>query len=84
MENETIEETGEYLEQIDATTSENKVLRQSKRGNFFKECSLDFINVKKLVENIDIEGDMENQLYSSEFTAYLLNNWAGLAFFWTV
>ena len=29
MENETIEETGEYLEQIDATTSEAKVLQQS-------------------------------------------------------
>ena len=84
MENETIEETGEYLEQIDATTSESKVLQQSKRSNFFKECSLDFINVKKLVENIDIEGDMENQLYSPEFTAYLLNNWAGLACFSTV
>ena len=82
MDNETIQETGEYLEQIDATTSEDKVLQQSKRSKFFRECSLDFINVKKLVENIDIEGGMENQLYSPEFSAYLLNNWTGLASFW--
>ena len=74
MENETIEETGEHLEQIDATTSDDKVLQQSKRSKFFKECSLDFINVKKFVENIDIERGMENQLYSPEFFAYLLNN----------
>ena len=26
---------------------------------------------------------MENQLYSPEFSAYLLNNWTGLASFWT-
>ena len=35
-----------------------------------------------IVENIDIEGDMENQLYSPEFSAYLLNNWTGPASFW--
>ena len=39
--------------------------------------------MKKLVENIDKEGDMENQLYSPEFSAYLLNNYTGLASFWT-
>ena len=83
MDNETIQETGEYLEQIDATTSEDKVLQQSKRSKLFKECSLDFINVKKLVENIDIEGGMENQLYPPEFSAYLSNNWTRLASFWT-
>ena len=63
MENETVEETGEYSEQIDAATS------------------LDFINVKKLVDNIDIQGGMKNQLYSPKFSAYLLNNWTGLASF---
>ena len=63
MENETVEKTGEYSEQIDATTS------------------LDFINVKKLVENINIDGGMENQLYSPKFSAYLLNSWTGLASF---
>ena len=63
MENETVEKTGEYSEQIDAATS------------------LDFINIKKLVDNIDIEGGMENQLYSPKFSAYLLNNWTGLASF---
>ena len=63
MENETVEETGEYSEQIVAATS------------------LDFINVKKLVDNIDIEGGMKNQLYSPKFPAYLLNNWTGLASF---
>ena len=83
MQNETIQETVEYLEQIDATTSEEKVLQQCKRNKFFKECSQDFINMKKLVENIDKEGSMKNQLYLPEFSAYLLNNWAGLASFWT-
>ena len=83
MENETTEETREYLEQIDAATSEDKLLQQFKRSIFSKECSLDFINMKKLVENIDIEGCMENQLYSPEFSPYLLNNWTGLASFWT-
>ena len=39
--------------------------------------------MKKLIENINIEGGMENQLYSPEFSAYLLNNWTGLASFWT-
>ena len=83
IENETVEESGGYLEQIDATTSEDKVLQQSKRSKFYKECSLDFINVKKMNENIDIEGGMESQLYSPEFSVYLLNNWTGLASFWT-
>ena len=83
MQNETIQKTVEYLEQIDATTSEEKVLQQCKRNKFFKECSQDFINMKKLVENIDKEGSMKNQLYLPEFSAYLLNNWAGLASFWT-
>ena len=55
MENETIEETGEYLGQIDASTSKDKVLQQSNTSKFFKECSLDFINVKKLVEKIVID-----------------------------
>ena len=71
------------MEQIDATASEDKVLQQSKRSKFYKECSLDFINVKKMNENIDIEGGMESRLYSPEFSVYLLNNWTGLAFFWT-
>ena len=88
MENETVEETGEYLKQIDATTSEDittyeEVLQQSKKSNFFNEYSLDFINVKKLVENIDTERGLENQLYSPKFSTYLLNNWIGLASFWT-
>ena len=63
MENEAVEKTGEYSEQIDAA------------------ASLDFINVKKLVDNIDIEGGMENQLYSPKFSTYLLNSWTGLASF---
>ena len=63
MENETIEKTGEYSEQIDGATS------------------LDFINLKKFLDNIDIEGGMENELYSPKFSAYLLNNLTGLASF---
>ena len=63
MENEAVEKTGEYSEQIGAA------------------ASLDFINVKKLVDNIDIEGGMENQLYSPKFSTYLLNSWTGLASF---
>ena len=65
MENETIEKTGEYSEQIDGATS------------------LDFINLKKFLDNIDIEGGMENELYSPKFSAYLLNNLTGLASFQT-
>ena len=38
MENETIEEPEEYLEQIDASTSEYKVLQQSKRSNLTKNA----------------------------------------------
>ena len=54
-ENKTVKENGKYLEQIDAATSEDKVLQQSKKSKYFKECSLRFLNMKKLVENINIE-----------------------------
>ena len=64
------------------TLSEERYHQQSKRSQYYKECHKGFQLVKEEIQSSSITSE-KNDLYCPQYAGYILNNWTGLASFWS-